>query len=254
MSLWERVFSKVHPVPTTTMSDEFELILASDVLARHVRRCDKAKSDPQIVPKFSTKQTRAKSACNRCAELKLKCNSGDPCTRCKSKFISCNYTRQGYSDPYTLYRVNREHSASALEDRSQDRPGEEPPASISGDSAARTPSITQSQNSAFRAEPTSTTSLPAVVQHEAPNNATESHYPTTDFSRFNNIEFSAEDATNIPDFDYFPAGPDLLSVFDFPYAQDSLLCHPETRTCNDFQTSLAFPPLGSDNEGKGNHF
>jgi hypothetical protein len=75
------------------------------VLARHLKRCEKAQDlDLTIVP-VAKGQTRAKSACNQCAEAKVKCDSRTPCRQCKRKGVACKYTRQGYSDPYISFQM-----------------------------------------------------------------------------------------------------------------------------------------------------
>lgn len=52
------------------------------------------------------KTTRSKKACDQCACAKAKCDSEEPCQRCCAKAVTCTYTRQGYTDPYQIYRID----------------------------------------------------------------------------------------------------------------------------------------------------
>lgn len=91
----------------------FKLTLPSDVLAQHLRRCDKPQNGQATVArKGAGKQTRAKRACDRCAKLKLKCTFQEPCDRCRRKSLTCEYTRAGYLDPYDEYRIGQSPSPS----------------------------------------------------------------------------------------------------------------------------------------------
>lgn len=92
----------------------------SDILARHLKQCDKATDARYPIPSSqgSVKQSRAKTACDRCASGKIKCDSQEPCRHCKRKGTACNYTRSGYSDPYSSYRVDGAASAARLIDNS----------------------------------------------------------------------------------------------------------------------------------------
>ncbi|KAK6384908.1 hypothetical protein LTS17_002471 [Exophiala oligosperma] len=40
--------------------------------------------------------------------MKLKCDSQQPCARCRAKFVECRYTRGGYTDRYEAYRVKHD--------------------------------------------------------------------------------------------------------------------------------------------------
>ena len=53
--------------------------------------------------------TRMKTACDRCARMKTKCDSQQPCARCRRSSWACSYKREGYSDPYQKFRVNTAH-------------------------------------------------------------------------------------------------------------------------------------------------
>lgn len=77
----------------------------SDVLLRHLRNCKGAQEPLERLRADSEKQSRTKKACNICAKSKIKCDSGNPCQRCKQKSLRCEYTRKGYSDPYEAFQV-----------------------------------------------------------------------------------------------------------------------------------------------------
>ena len=61
------------------------------------------------------KATRAKKACDRCANAKVKCDSQEPCGRCRAKLWSCEYTRGGYLDPYREYMVAHSRESTSQE-------------------------------------------------------------------------------------------------------------------------------------------
>jgi hypothetical protein len=66
----------------------------SDVLARHTKGCDAART-AQYGTFISerAKRTRVKRACDRCARLKVKCDYESPCQRCAQKELSCTTSR-----------------------------------------------------------------------------------------------------------------------------------------------------------------
>ena len=106
------------PIKTPKTKRTFTLMirrgLISDVLARHIRQCPKAmekgKTITNLLSHARHKQTRSKKACNRCAESKLKCDTHNPCRNCEIKSCSCQYTREGYADPYDSYRIEQAES------------------------------------------------------------------------------------------------------------------------------------------------
>ena len=64
------------------------------------------------------KATRAKKACDKCASAKVKCDSQEPCGRCRAKSWICEYSREGYVDPYQEYRVTLDGESSHRESAS----------------------------------------------------------------------------------------------------------------------------------------
>lgn len=62
------------------------------------------------------KPTRSKKACDRCAQMKLKCDSHEPCSRCKRKSTVCKYTREGYLDPFCDFLVEQERPPTPIVD------------------------------------------------------------------------------------------------------------------------------------------
>ena len=67
--------------------------------------CPKAKGFKCIRPSSTKGQTRDKTACDECAQTKVKCDSGSPCWQCKRREVTCLYTRRGYYDPYGIFRT-----------------------------------------------------------------------------------------------------------------------------------------------------
>lgn len=51
-----------------------------------------------------TTRQRTKSACDRCAISRHKCDKGNPCLNCRKRSIECSYTRDGYEDAYQAFR------------------------------------------------------------------------------------------------------------------------------------------------------
>ena len=121
MSLWFTIFAKVGTVAVCkrgnlpSESPGTNSILKSDVLARHIRQCiQSGQGNSGKAASQRPKQTRSKKACNRCAKSKLKCDSKQPCSNCRSKSHSCQYTREGYEDPYNSYRIARGKQNSTM--------------------------------------------------------------------------------------------------------------------------------------------
>ncbi|KAK9364431.1 hypothetical protein V1509DRAFT_643697 [Lipomyces kononenkoae] len=77
----------------------------SDVLLRHIRKCQRAQDILDSSGSNSRRPSRSKTACNQCAASRLKCDSQNPCARCKKRSLRCEYTRIGYSDPYEVFRI-----------------------------------------------------------------------------------------------------------------------------------------------------
>jgi len=88
----------------------------SDVFVRHMRGCQKGLTDkdPRLWTK-STVRTKTKRACDECAKTKAKCDHQNPCTRCVRKFLTCEKTRNGYEDPYGMYRIQNSYPSSTSE-------------------------------------------------------------------------------------------------------------------------------------------
>jgi hypothetical protein len=91
---------------------------ASDVLGQHLRQCEYSPRAGTSRRFSGRKQTRSKSACDRCARSKLKCDSQRTCNNCSRRSVPCKYTREGYSDPYRAFQI-----APGPE-------GQDPPASV----------------------------------------------------------------------------------------------------------------------------
>lgn len=67
----------------------------SDVLAQHQRKCETTlQSQETVRPKESGKQMRTRRACDQCAQSKAKCDSKEPCGRCRSRSFACSHTRK----------------------------------------------------------------------------------------------------------------------------------------------------------------
>lgn len=73
------------------------------------------------------KTTRSKKACDQCASAKAKCDSEEPCQRCCAKAVTCAYTRQGYTDPYQIYRLDTRNDQVSSERHTDGSPTDEPP-------------------------------------------------------------------------------------------------------------------------------
>lgn len=54
--------------------------------------------------------------------MKIKCDYGEPCGRCKTRSCPCSYTRKGYIDPYQAYLVPSDDSPRRT-DKDNDTPG-----------------------------------------------------------------------------------------------------------------------------------
>ena len=93
----------------------------SDVFVRHMRGCQKGLTDSaQRLGTKSMVRTKTKRACDECAKTKAKCDHQKPCTRCVRKSLTCEKTRNGYEDPYGMYRIQNsdEPTPSEAEDPS----------------------------------------------------------------------------------------------------------------------------------------
>lgn len=79
----------------------------SDVLANHVKGCVLGVLSPESRPivDVSKRRRRVKRACDRCAILKVKCDYGSPCGRCRSRVSSCEYRRETNSDLRLIYKI-----------------------------------------------------------------------------------------------------------------------------------------------------
>lgn len=106
--MWECVLSKVREdanILTTARKLTLVFHTFSDTLLRHLRTCQEAKRNSNNLHPDPGRQSRSKKACNRCAQSRLKCDGQVPCQRCKEKSLPCEYTRQGYRDPYEAYQI-----------------------------------------------------------------------------------------------------------------------------------------------------
>jgi len=222
------------------------LITSSDVLARHLQRCDKAQNNPDLLPKSSVKQTRAKSACNRCAKSKLKCDSQEPCGHCKCRSLTCKYTRQGYSDPYSVFRIGPRSGPSRSLDNDLDRPSGEYPRSESNESSGRTPPAMQPEHFAIPPNPFDDNLQHLGVQ-QLHNKGIDIAHSTKDLSMSSDNALSDQNPAKSHNTVYMPTDLDLTSMFDFPFESESLLFHPETMGYVDFDYStVTQPPCPGD--------
>ena len=73
----------------------------SDVLAQHQRKCEiTLQSQEAVRPRECGKQMRTRRACDQCAQSRAKCDSKDPCGRCRSRSFACSHTRKRRIDLY----------------------------------------------------------------------------------------------------------------------------------------------------------
>jgi hypothetical protein len=199
------------------------LKMLSDVLARHLRRCDKGDINKDLLPKGSAKRPRAKTACNECAKSKLKCDSQNPCGHCMHSSLQCQYTRQGYSDPYIDFRVSRGPGVPSPPDNEifQDWPEIEYPPSLSNDSTST--GMNSNGNIQF-----------AVLNHELDNSTSQQHEVNIDFSLSTADIYISDEALmangnscSIHN-DNVLTNLDFSNMFDFPFDAESLLLFPDT--------------------------
>lgn len=244
MSLRRYIFSKVFlPLPGTCHDLVLDLTASSDVLARHLQRCEKAQNKQELLPKASMKQTRAKSACNRCAKSKLKCDSQEPCGHCKCRSLLCKYTRQGYSDPYSLFRIGPGSGSSALRENGLARPyGED---SVSNSPGARTPSAMQTDHFALPLNPLDDNQQEISVQ-QLQNPRIDIGPSPMDLSMSTDSALSNQNPTQIHDMAYMPTDLDLTSMFDFPFESDPLLLYPDTMGVDFDYSTMTHLPYPSD--------
>lgn len=246
----------VHSDPVNHSLCTLQLIWFSDVLARHIRRCSQAQSDQASGSKPSTTQTRSKSACNRCAKLKLKCDSADPCFNCQHKSVACKYTRQGYHDPYTRYRINvdidRRNSASTSREKTP-RPSNVELSPDESNDESEAPASTQADHFVMSGSPLDITTPQMGIDRQAQRTATDSGPSATDLLASDGYTLASQDPTMIPDMNVVNSVPgDLytLAPFDFPYPLESSLFHSAAIDGMNFPDSMILPLLGSENAGK----
>ena len=215
------------------------------MLARHLRRCEKAKINKDLLPKGSAKRPRAKSACNQCAKSKLKCDSQNPCGHCKQSSLECKYTRQGYADPYMDFRVSRESGIPSPpeNDATLDWISTDYPTSLS-DESATLPNM--QTNHAMHFNP---------LVHDLENRNTQQLYTNDiDLNSCDTNLYTSDDAIitdhnsanirnkNVPT--YF----DYSNMFDFPLDAESLFLFPETMGYVDFDFTGGMLPLNPTSE------
>ncbi|KAG4431543.1 hypothetical protein IFR05_012978 [Cadophora sp. M221] len=89
----------------------------SDVLVRHLKGCNQTALHLNDKPaKPPTKRPRVKRACDRCAQVKSKCDYQMPCSRCCGKQLPCQYTRETDPQLRLIYSVENEVSQSPDDD------------------------------------------------------------------------------------------------------------------------------------------
>lgn len=88
---------------------------SSDVLVQHQKKCEKFLQRPEIVRSKETgKQFRTRRACDQCAQSKAKCDTKEPCGRCRSRSIACSHTRRGPRGIELSYGRRYQESAAAF--------------------------------------------------------------------------------------------------------------------------------------------
>lgn len=217
------------------------LTLCSDVLARHLKRCKKGRKEQESLAKHSSKQTRRKSACNRCARLKLKCDSQDPCYSCSSGSNQCEYTRQGYSDPYSCFQVRRGSSMSELSDISLARSLEEVQSSNCIDSTlpvVQSCTLATSHDITDNSITSGESTLPAKPHSLLDNdlsciNSSDLQSRTSPRNLTHQLETPHSSAFDSQSSDFQPT-----SLLDFPFDMECFFPFPETMAYVDFDYSM----------------
>ena len=93
------------------------LTALSDMLVRHLRRCDVGReSQDQIAERAGEKRTRTKRACDSCARAKSKCDGQEPCGHCSHHSFQCSYTRDAPVDLYKSYSIEHANPSSSVRD------------------------------------------------------------------------------------------------------------------------------------------
>ena len=76
----------------------------SDVLARHLRRCEVGQCNRESLKTPSkARRVRAQRACHQCARAKSKCDFQHPCARCQRRSTDCVYNWERQHETYGLY-------------------------------------------------------------------------------------------------------------------------------------------------------
>lgn len=65
------------------------LRIASDVVRRHIRTCAPADERNVVLP--TAKRGKRRSACESCRQMKMSCDTGNPCNRCARQRRPCSY-------------------------------------------------------------------------------------------------------------------------------------------------------------------
>ena len=225
--------------PTKATYRHFVLALTacSDVLARHLRECDKAQKNQEILPKGSKKQTRAKNACNRCAELKIKCDSQEPCRHCKRKSLQCKYTRQGYSDPYSLFQIGRKNDLSLSSQNDIDWPCTQYPMSTSNGPGVQSTSATQPEEFAQSID-LGDDNLQQSGNQQLRSKGTDIGPSTMQLSMSNDNALCEQNPANAHNRVDVPTYLDFTSMFDFPFDPENLFLSPEMMEYGDYDYSV----------------
>ena len=81
-----------------------------------MRGCQKGLADSALrIGTESITRTKTKRACDECAKTKAKCDHQKPCARCMRKSLKCEKTRNGYEDPYSMYRIQNSNEPTPSE-------------------------------------------------------------------------------------------------------------------------------------------
>ena len=112
MSLRQCLLSQVRDIHFTSSTCYQKLVplsrltQPSDVLTRHLRKCEKAINSEEmglLLKERRTRQSRTKRACELCARSKSKCDLQTPCGRCSRRSTTCFYSRERPQPMCTLY-------------------------------------------------------------------------------------------------------------------------------------------------------
>jgi hypothetical protein len=209
------------------------------VLARHLRRCQQGQREHEAVLGRSPKQSRAKSACNRCAKLKLRCDSQNPCRLCNLSSNSCKYTRQGYSDPYKHFQISGTGNIGGSNNVTLPSPRGEDPLPRCDDPALTLANMDLT-NSTIVSQHILNNNLTPISMQELQKDGTSSTHSSGDFGLSSVSTLENENA----DFDF-------SLWYDFQFNAGTPFAFPEIMAYTDLGYQIAPQPVsGVKNGGK----